>query len=66
MLITKSDLNYYIFFLLETCICQRWPMAVMAFTFFIFGAIGIIVSYALLQDKALEHQHHVIYFAFYA
>jgi len=42
----------------DTCICQRWPMLVMACSFFIFGAIGLIVTYVLLQDKALEVQYH--------
>ena len=36
-------------------------MLVMACSFFIFGAIGLIVTYVLLQDKALEVQYHVMF-----
>ena len=35
-------------------------MLVMAFSFFLFGAIGLIVTYVVLQDKALEMQYHVM------
>lgn len=40
------------------CICQRWPMMVMAVAFFLFGAVGCVVSYAFLQEKSLVHKHH--------
>eukprot|EP00794_Sanderia_malayensis_P018327 gene18327-20148_t len=40
------------------CFCQRWPMLVLALSFFLLGAVGLITSYALLNDKALEHKYH--------
>ena len=58
--IRPGFLEWYIFFI-DTCICQRWPMLVMAFSFFVFGAIGLIVTYVVLQDKALEMQYHVMF-----
>eukprot|EP00112_Aurelia_sp_Birch-Aquarium-sp1_P010641 Seg2266.4 transcript_id=Seg2266.4/GoldUCD/mRNA.D3Y31 product="Ectonucleoside triphosphate diphosphohydrolase 1" protein_id=Seg2266.4/GoldUCD/D3Y31 len=42
----------------DGCICQRWPMLVMALSFFLVGVTGIIVTYAMLRDKNLEHAHH--------